>query len=204
MSDINSLYPPSLYLSPDQEDALLTALSSNNTTERPGSQDLQSRFGPDSKIPRQSLQHEQLDYSPLQQAPGSGNFEFGTDQSPYPDFDLDVDFDADDAEHLIGDLPDLSSYGEMESREKRKSMDGKEDDDEGGKKRRESEGSKKPGRKPLTAEPTSVGFLFPPNFAALLLVPLVRRMLNNMDIYRSGRLRIAPRSERSGNAKRNT
>lgn len=166
MSEFNSTYQPSLYLSPDQEDALLTALSSNTPTEKSGRQD-HLDFGLDSKKPRQSLQNTQQDpyQSPHLQDPGSGHFGFGADQSPFLDFDLD--FDAEDAQHLIGDLPSISPNGDAEPREKRKSMDGKGEDDENGKKRRESEGSKKPGRKPLTAEPTSVGF--PVSFPFFLL-----------------------------------
>ena len=135
----------------------MTALSSNNSTEKVGRQDLQQKFGVDSKS-HQSPQNGHLDTSPLQHGLDSGHFEFNPDQSPF-DFPLDVDFDPEDTEHLIGDFPDMLSQGEEgEFREKRKSMDGKDEDDEGGRKRRESDDkfSKKPGRKPLTAEPTSV------------------------------------------------
>jgi AP-1-like factor len=164
MSDFDSLYQPSLYLSPDQQDALLTALSSNNPTDKSGMADLQSKFGPDSKVPRQSL-HGQLDHSPQEGTPGSGYYEFGSEQNPFLNLGYDVGLDSDEAERLIGDLPEMSP-GDMEPREKRKSMDGKEDDDESGRKRRESEVSKKPGRKPLTAEPTSVGSLCIPSFCS--------------------------------------
>lgn len=159
MSDLNSIYQPSLYLSPDQEDALLTALSSSNPTDQSARQGLQKKFGAGSKTPQEMLKNEQLDHSPQMQAPGSGHFGLGTDQSPFLEyFDPDVDFDPEDDDLLIGDLPGMASRGDAESRDKRKSMDGNEDN-EGGRKRRESEGSKKPGRKPLTAEPTSVGSL---------------------------------------------
>ncbi|KIW14856.1 hypothetical protein PV08_07641 [Exophiala spinifera] len=87
-------------------------------------------------------------------APGSTNLDF-SDESPFLDFDPEADFgdesfDFDENARMIGDIP-----GELH--DKRKSIDGKEDDDEGGGKRREGEDktAKKPGRKPLTSEPTS-------------------------------------------------
>lgn len=96
-------------------------------------------------------------YTPnMSSAPGSGKLEF-SDDSPFLDFDPEADFgddtfDFDDDSRMIGDLP-----GDLH--DKRKSVDGKDDDDEGGGKRREGEDkttAKKPGRKPLTSEPTSV------------------------------------------------
>lgn len=88
-------------------------------------------------------------------APGSATLDF-SDDSPFLDFDPEADFgdesfDFDENARMIGDIP-----GELH--DKRKSIDGKDDDDEGGGKRREGEDktAKKPGRKPLTSEPTSV------------------------------------------------
>ena len=82
---------------------------------------------------------------------------FGTDESPFLDFDPDVDFDFQGTDQLIGDLPEFENH---ESGDKRKSFDGDEDDSNNGKKRRESDdkdkSAKKPGRKPLTSEPTTV------------------------------------------------
>lgn len=92
----------------------------------------------------------------MSSAPDSGHLDF-SDESPFLNFDPDGDFDDsfgyDDSSRMIGDLPD-----EGDLHEKRKSMDGKDDDDEGGGKRREGDDktAKKPGRKPLTSEPTSV------------------------------------------------
>lgn len=86
------------------------------------------------------------------------------DDSPYLGFDLDAEgddqFDFDGNGQLMDDFPNDASLGDSSDlHDKRKSVDDKDDDDdEGGGKRRESEGgtAKKPGRKPLTAEPTSV------------------------------------------------
>jgi AP-1-like factor len=97
---------------------------------------------------------QNINFTPTMSAPGSGNLDF-SDESPFLDFDPDADFDEsfdfDENARMIGDIP-----GELH--DKRKSIDGKDDDDEGGGKRREGEDktAKKPGRKPLTSEPTSV------------------------------------------------
>jgi AP-1-like factor len=148
MGDYDQRYQQGLYLSPDQQDLLLAALTSNN---------------PNAK--RQSgTPHIKTDQSPEQSlnnisAPPSGGFEnanhFGyDDESPYLDFTPDVDFDFTGSADLIGDLPGSADY---DIGGKRKSIDGKSDveGEETGKKRRESE-AKKPGRKPLTSEPTTV------------------------------------------------
>ncbi|RMZ83141.1 hypothetical protein DV738_g1380, partial [Chaetothyriales sp. CBS 135597] len=92
--------------------------------------------------------------------PGSGQLSFD-DESPYLDFDndgeFDDSFDLDPDARMIGDLPGEQLPTNDELHDKRKSMDGKDGDDEGGRKRREGEDKtgKRPGRKPLTSEPTS-------------------------------------------------
>jgi AP-1-like transcription factor len=97
----------------------------------------------------------------------------GLQESPYLDYDydfgpdssFDFDFSSDGQAKMIGDLPagprsdSKASSPENDSSDKRSHPDDDDDDlEEGGGKRRESEGkvSKKPGRKPLTNEPTSV------------------------------------------------
>ncbi|KAI1608810.1 fungal AP-1-like factor [Exophiala viscosa] len=126
-----------LLLSPEQQDLLMAALNSN-----------QSSTG-------QKTSSHGLDFTPsMSSAPGSGNLNF-SDESPFLDFDPQVDFgdesfDFDENARMIGDIPGVLH-------DKRKSIDGKDDDDERGGKRREGEDktAKKPGRKPLTSEPTS-------------------------------------------------
>jgi AP-1-like factor len=177
MADYNALYQQSLYLSPEQQDLLLAALTSNNPpqrqdTNRP-SMDGHLKTESDSSTSNNSPSQPQSanfdpsssNYfeSPVQEAPGSGHLEFGSDESPFLEFDPDADFEFSGGDQLIGDIPDFPSHGEEhESGEKRKSLDGKEEQTETGKKRRESEDkdrtAKKPGRKPLTSEPTSVCF----------------------------------------------
>ncbi|KIW93233.1 uncharacterized protein Z519_05838 [Cladophialophora bantiana CBS 173.52] len=136
-----------LYLSPDQQELLMATLNANYS-------------------PRQSTSSTQkntpqnFNFTPnMSSAPGSGNLEF-SDDSPFLDFDPDADFgdesfDFDENSRMIGEIP--GEPASAERHDKRKSVDGKEDDDEGGGKRREGEDktAKKPGRKPLTSEPTS-------------------------------------------------
>ncbi|KAH8816154.1 BAP1, transcription factor bZIP [Xylogone sp. PMI_703] len=88
----------------------------------------------------------------------------GFEESPFIDYDyefdadgLDFDFTNDGLQgQMIGNLPGTSSDGDQEGSTEKRSHPGDEDDAGGGK-RRESEekASKKPGRKPLTSEPTS-------------------------------------------------
>ncbi|KAH0557081.1 hypothetical protein GP486_005133 [Trichoglossum hirsutum] len=166
-------FTPDLYLSPDQQNLLLAALSSNNP----------NRGNYNSSLPR-SIQHSQpkslslgsptqayqdmatsvkfpqLYDSPLQHASGSSDFGADLDNSPFLDYDLDLDadrsFDLDMEGQMIGSLPE--SLPEGGTHDKRKLPDSENDDDEGGGKRREGEEkvAKKPGRKPLTSEPTSL------------------------------------------------
>lgn len=106
--------------------------------------------------------------SPLQ-APGSGTLN-GFDESPFIDYDYEFDGDdnfnfdlGNDVQgQMIGNLPGTSSDGDAENHEKRSHPDDDGDDEEGGGKRREGDdkSSKKPGRKPLTSEPTSVSTLW--------------------------------------------
>ncbi|KAJ9614413.1 DNA-binding transcription factor yap1 [Cladophialophora chaetospira] len=133
-----------LYLSPEQQDLLMAALNSNQSPKQSSTQ----------KTTPQSF-----NFTPTMSAPGSGNLDF-SDESPFLDFDPDADFgddsyDFDEDSRMIGDIPDDPDSQDLH--DKRKSLDGKDDDDEGGGKRREGEDktAKKPGRKPLTSEPTS-------------------------------------------------
>jgi len=87
------------------------------------------------------------------------------DDSPHLDFDLDADgddqFDFENNGQMLDDfVGDVSDVNDLH--EKRKSLGDRDDENEGGGKRREGEGgsNKKPGRKPLTAEPTTVSCSF--------------------------------------------
>ncbi|KAI9925250.1 hypothetical protein ASPWEDRAFT_32453 [Aspergillus wentii DTO 134E9] len=157
MSDFSSLYQQGLYLSPDQQDLLLAALSSNNQSKN-------SSQKPQNGTPHMKTESEgtpgQASAGSLSVSPSgfdrsqnqSGGYGYGDDDSPFLDFNPEVDFDFPGSDSLIGDLPG----GEYEPGDKRKDIDGDENE-ESGKKRRESDdkAAKKPGRKPLTSEPTS-------------------------------------------------
>ncbi len=150
-------YAPDLSLNRDQEELLRTALSSNprasprgsslDTTSKKATQNSSSMANGADVYP-----------SPVQEMPGSATFE-SFDESPFLDQDLDDGtFDWDNSgDQLFGDLPGDDLNDDGEHHEKRKaSID--EDEDEGTSKRRESgeKNAKKPGRKPLTGEPTTV------------------------------------------------
>lgn len=160
------------FLLPSQSDLLVAALASNQPstslknasrrTEAPGSSDqveddtvLRRHIGDEDNT------NEYFDASP-QSITTLGNLGMN-DDSPYLSFDMDAEaddqFDFDNNGQLSGDFPGESAqYDPNDLHEKRKGISDGEDDNEGGGKRRESEGGsgKKPGRKPLTAEPTTV------------------------------------------------
>lgn len=148
-----------LKLSPEQEEALFAALNSNKDS-------LSASADSSAMAPAAFTE------SPMQgQAPGSGTLN-GFDDSPFIDYDYEFEQDGsfdfgefnDTQGQMIGQLPGTSSDGDDNSEnihDKRSHPDDDGEDDEGGGKRREGEEktSKKPGRKPLTSEPTSVSTL---------------------------------------------
>jgi AP-1-like factor len=152
------------YLDATQQDLLLAALASNNQNPN----DLFSAGLDNSSSNKQSINNSQFQYpldsldpayftSPQQQAPANNFNNASMEESPFVDYlDGDNSFDFDNADgDMIGSLPGDTPG---DSNEKRKSPgDDGDDDDEGGGKRREGEDkqAKKPGRKPLTSEPTT-------------------------------------------------
>lgn len=172
----DTTFNPDLYLSPDQQELLRTALSSNSSGARgnyptyPGlatnaTKPSAPRSNSDRSTPLTGtgvINHEIFE-SPIEQGPGSGALgSIGFDDSPFLDYDLDDgNFEWDNSgDQLIGNLPGMSGNEEDgELHEKRKGHgEDRDDEDGGGGKRREGEErtAKKPGRKPLTSEPTSV------------------------------------------------
>lgn len=154
-----------LSLTPSQEGLLRTALSSNNPkSSSPKSSLTPSADASSSSDPRRNTNAAManganINTSPVQQTPGSGNLS-NFDESPsFLDYDLDDgNFDWDNnGDQLFGDLPGTDFNDDHEHHDKRKASthDGEE---EGSSKRREGDekGAKKPGRKPLTGEPTTV------------------------------------------------
>jgi AP-1-like transcription factor len=169
------------HLSPNQQDLLVAALASNqpSSLKRPSANSpaktaSEKEMDNDDSTMQSGYQNSTDDYfkTSAQTTGTPGQFPI-IDDSPYLGFDLDADGDDqlefDNNGQLIDDFTGDTSQGDSgDLHEKRKSYDDKEDDEEGGGKRRESEGAlgKKPGRKPLTAEPTSVsrmpGILYAP------------------------------------------
>ena len=163
-----------LLLLPAEQDLLLTALNSN--AARPKANGKQSF--PRTTSNRNSLRLQQdgnnvptfdgnisgamgMYTSPTQSTAGSASRPgFGINESPYMDDDgEDGTYEWDvNGDPLIGDLPGASfSDEDAELHEKRKTH-ADEEDGLSGRKRREGEEKvgKKPGRKLLTSEPTSV------------------------------------------------
>lgn len=159
------------YLDPNQQDLLLAALASNN-------QDPNNLFS--SVDAKQSMNGSQFHYpvgldnslnasffaSPQQGTPAGAFSNVGIEESPFVDpldFDNSFDFDnADNNDLMIGALPGDSPENDGEDgAEKRKSPEDDVEEPEGGGKRRDTDDkqAKKPGRKPLTSEPTTVGCL---------------------------------------------
>jgi AP-1-like factor len=152
------------YLDATQQDLLLAALASNNQNPN----DLFSTGLDNGTHNKQSINDAQFQYpvdaldptyftSPQQSTIGTGFGNVGIEESPFIDYlDGDNGFDFENAEgDMIGALPGDTP---ADSNEKRKSPGDEEaEDDEGGGKRREGEDkqAKKPGRKPLTSEPTT-------------------------------------------------
>jgi AP-1-like factor len=147
--DQQNLHNP--YLDPDQQDLLLAALN----TQASGRQNTESQ--------------EQLSIS-MNGADGTGfisptEAELDNFGEYTPDLDyLDDGFDFENADlggEMIGSLPGAGDSNEdlNGAHEKRKNSDGT-DADGGNAKRQETgdgeKGAKKPGRKPLTSEPTTV------------------------------------------------
>jgi len=130
-----------LYLSPGQQDLLMAALSSNQS---PPSKTINSKSGSQSDMFN----------------PQTGSLDSTADDSSYLGFDFEGDGEEGLEFDANGDLIDdeADDHTERGLHDKRKSFDEQEEDDEGGGKRREGDdkSSKKPGRKPLTSEPTSV------------------------------------------------
>ena len=156
-------FGPDLSLTPDQEGLLRTALSSNpqsspqragKISKSPGSQKTNPQLGSAAMANGPSLYA-----SPTQNGPDPSLIS-SLDESPlFEDLD-DGNFEWENGgDQLFGDIPENDFNDDGELHDKRKASMGSEDGEEGASKRQEGDGKtpKKPGRKPLTAEPTTVG-----------------------------------------------
>ncbi|KAF2874292.1 transcription factor PAP1-domain-containing protein [Massariosphaeria phaeospora] len=152
------------YLNPNQQDLLLAALASNNQVNSGMfSSDVNNQQSVNgSQFPFSTDNIDPNYFTSPQQTTPSGGFNNGSvEESPFADYldgDASFDFDNADCDLMIGALPgDSPEQRGEESTEKRKSPDDDADEPDGGGKRRETEDkqAKKPGRKPLTSEPTT-------------------------------------------------
>ena len=169
-------FNPDLFLSPNQQELLRTALSSNNsggrglyqthpvpTTNATKPSAPRSNSDPSMSLNGTGVINHELYESPIEQVPGSGTLgSIGLDDSPFLDYDLDDgNFEWDNSgDQMIGNLPGTSGNeddGELHDKRKGHGEDNSDEDGGGGKRREGDERTaKKPGRKPLTSEPTSV------------------------------------------------
>lgn len=156
------------YLSRNQQDLLYAAL--NSQASNPQRPIKRSSSDPENKT-MSAVNGNALFMSP--QNVEIDNFDVDLDYTPDMDYlDGESGFDFENADlggEMIGALPgrsgssEDSSTNQTEGHEKRKSPDEAGDNEEGDAKRQETQegeksGAKKPGRKPLTSEPTTVGF----------------------------------------------
>ena len=168
---------PGLFLTDNEQSLLRAALSSNSQSgqpsikssskrpsiEAPGSR--QASTTPDyrQRLAAMGSYSTDMQQSPDQETPSSGQYDgLDNDTSPLLDFDLeDGSFDWDNS-GMIGDLPGASNVDDMEHHDKRKKSSDEDEGIEGTGKRREGEEkglARKPGRKPLTGEPTTVSYI---------------------------------------------
>lgn len=159
--------PTAPYLDHNQQDLLLAALNSQATARQ--NSDSEPHFA----VSNHDSDNNNNNHLTMNDARDSGLFmspaqahldNSGNDFTPDLDY-LDNDFDFENADlggEMIGALPGAGADANgAEQHEKRKNPEDADDEEEGDAKRQEGEkGSKKPGRKPLTSEPTTVS-LFP-------------------------------------------
>lgn len=155
--------PPNFLLTPQQQNLLFAALNSNKDN-LPGSSNINPMSLPPVSFPSPSVQQKN-NVGGLQESPFLDNYDYD-----FGDSSFDFSF-ADDHSKMIGDLPDASKSdrsdsADNETSEKRNHPDDEDDDEDGpGNDPKRREGTekvpKKPGRKPLTSEPSSVCYTRP-------------------------------------------
>ena len=159
--------PPNFLLTPQQQNLLFAALNSNKQQLSGSSTNNAVSISPNS-FRNSAGQQKPAQASAFQESPFLDNYDYD-----FGDSGFDFSFASEDQSTMIGDLPDaaadstnnaasvaLSDSPETETPEKRSYPEDEDDEDSPGQehKRREStdKAPKKPGRKPLTSEPSSV------------------------------------------------
>lgn len=155
-----SSLPPNFFLTPQQQNLLFTALNANKQQQSNMKTGISLSPTSFKQNPLQSL-----DSAGFQESPFLDNYDYDFDDSGF-DFSF---ANGTDQANMIGDVPDRamsqkSDSTETESPEKRSHPDDEDDDASPGNESKRHEGSdkvpKKPGRKPLTSEPTSVRSIY--------------------------------------------
>ncbi|POR35211.1 AP-1-like transcription factor [Tolypocladium paradoxum] len=145
--------PPNFFLTPHQQNLLFAALNANKQLPSGSPANNGVSLSPNS-FKSSPMQH--VENGGFQESPYLDNYDY-----EFGDSSFDFSFASVDQPQMIGDVPGTvrSDSAENDSNDKRSHPDDEEDDDSPGNdsKRREStdKAPKKPGRKPLTSEPTS-------------------------------------------------
>ncbi|KAK5995026.1 AP-1-like transcription factor napA [Cladobotryum mycophilum] len=146
--------PPNFFLTPQQQNLLFTALNANKQQAPATKTGLSLSPSSFRSTPLQSVDNA------FEDSPFLDNYDY-----EFGDSSFDFSFASAGPDNMIGDLPGdraasaKSDSTENESNEKRSHPDDEDDDSSPGNESKRHEGSdkvpKKPGRKPLTSEPTS-------------------------------------------------
>ncbi|KND90663.1 AP-1-like transcription factor [Tolypocladium ophioglossoides CBS 100239] len=145
--------PPNFFLTPHQQNLLFAALNANKQQASGSPANNGVSLSPNSF---KSSPMQNVDNGGFQESPYLDNYDY-----EFGDSSFDFSFASVDQPQMIGDVPGTvrSDSTENDSNDKRSHPDDEEDDGSPGNdsKRREStdKAPKKPGRKPLTSEPTS-------------------------------------------------
>ncbi|KAI5464632.1 AP-1-like protein [Mariannaea sp. PMI_226] len=149
--------PPNFLLTPQQQSLLFAALNSNKQQSPATNASNHMPLSPTS-FQASPMQSKNNQNQAFQESPFLDSYDYDFGDSS---FDFSFASNADEGPKLIGDLPDAArpDSADGESPEKRSHPDDEDDSSTPGKdpKRRESTEKvpKKPGRKPLTSEPSS-------------------------------------------------
>lgn len=144
--------PRDFYLTPHQQSLLFAALNANHQSGL-GAPVAASNNGV--SMSPNSLKNSPMQNNSIQESPFLDNLDYD-----FGDSSFDFSFQNDDQSKMIGDLSDSvkSESPDADAHEKRSHPDDEDDSPGNDAKRRENQDKvpKKPGRKPLTSEPTSV------------------------------------------------
>lgn len=154
--------PPNFLLTPQQQTLLFAALNSNKQQASGSAANNTLPFSPTS-FQNDPVQRKRIQSAGPQESPYLDNYDYD-----FGDSSFDFSFATDDQPSMIGDLPSSTpattsanfDSADLDAAEKRSHPDDESDDSSPGADPKRREGTekvpKKPGRKPLTSEPSSV------------------------------------------------